>query len=152
MVDNLGDQSHLHARDTNLVLVSRAPSSTLHAYRDRMGWTLPWYSSLDSDFNFDFHVSFDQAVQPSEYNFTNRTTDPAWRGWVGEEQGVSAFLRRGDRVFHTYSSYDRGTEILNANWHWLDLTALGRQEAWELEPRRGEDPPMGWLRRHDEYA
>jgi predicted dithiol-disulfide oxidoreductase (DUF899 family) len=152
MIDNIGHQSHLHARDTTLALVSRAEPARLQAYRDRMGWTLPWYSSLDSDFNFDFHVSFDEAVQPSEYNFRDRSADPAWQGWVGEEQGVSAFLRRGDRVFHTYSGYDRATEILNGTWHWLDLTALGRQEGWEPEPRRGDDEPMGWVQRHDRYV
>ena len=68
--------------------------------------------------------------------------DPAWRGWSGEEHGVSAFLRRGDRVFHTYSSYARGTELLMGTYNWLDLTACGRQEDWELEPRRGDDPLM----------
>ena len=79
--------------------------------------------------------------------------DPAWRGWSGEEQGVSAFLRRGDRVFHTYSAYARGIENLMGTYNWLRAsTACGRQGDWELEPRRGDDPFMSWLRRHDQYA
>lgn len=146
-VDSIGHLSHLHARDTTLALVSRAPVHKLTAYRDRMGWQVPWYSSLGSRFNYDFGVSFDESIAPSEYNFTT----PDWSGWIGEEQGVSAFLRHDDRIFHTYSSYARGNEIVNGTWHWLDFTARGRQEDWELEPRRGDDPFMSWVRRHDEY-
>ncbi len=78
--------------------------------------------------------------------------NPAWQGWAGEEQGMSAFLRHGDRVFHTYSAYGRGTEPLISTYQWLDLTARGRQEDWELEPRRGDAPFMSWLRRHDRYS
>jgi predicted dithiol-disulfide oxidoreductase (DUF899 family) len=154
-IDNVGHQSHLHARDTSLAVVSRAPLATLERYRKRMGWTVPWYSSHGSLFNYDFHVSHDASVRPVEYNY--KTYDelvrenPAWEGWAGEEHGVSAFLRDGDRVFHTYSSYGRGTEYLMGTYHWLDLTARGRQEDFELPPRRGDDPIMSWLRRHDEY-
>jgi predicted dithiol-disulfide oxidoreductase (DUF899 family) len=155
-VDNIGRLSHLHARDTSFALVSRAPLDKLERYRERMGWTVPWYSSHDTDFNYDFHVSFDESVTPLEYNFKDQATlereNEAWRGWVGEEQGASAFLRHGVQVFHTYSSYARGNEHLNGTWSWLDLTARGRQEDWELAPRRGDDPFMGWLRRHDEYS
>jgi predicted dithiol-disulfide oxidoreductase (DUF899 family) len=153
--DNIGHLRHLHARDTTLALVSRAPLEKLEQYKRRMGWTVPWYSSHSSDFNYDFHVTLDASVAPVEYNFTNQAElerqNPAWRGWSGEEMGVSAFLRRDDRVFHTYSSYARGTEILMGTYQWLDLTARGRQEDWELEPRRGDDPFMSWLRRHDQY-
>jgi predicted dithiol-disulfide oxidoreductase (DUF899 family) len=155
-VDNVGHLSHLYARDTSFALVSRAPFAKLDRYRRRMGWTVPWYSSYGSDFNYAFHVSFDEAIAPLEYNYKDQATleqaNPAWRGWIGEEQGASAFLRHGDRIFHTYSSYARGNENLNGTWSWLDLTARGRQEDWELEPRRGSDPFMAWLRRHDEYG
>ena len=154
-IDNVGHLNHLYARDTSFALVSRAPLDKLERYRQRMGWTIPWYSSLGSDFNYDFHVTLDRSVAPVEYNFKDQAelerTNPAWRGWSGEEMGVSAFLRHGDRVFHTYSTYARGTELLMGTYIWLDLTARGRQEDWELEPRRGDDPFMGWLRRHDEY-
>lgn len=77
--------------------------------------------------------------------------DPAWKDWCGEEHGVSAFLRQGERIFHTYSGYARSTDILLGTYHWLDLTARGRQEDWEPQPRRGDDPFMSWLRRHDAY-
>ena len=154
-MDNVGHLSHLHARDTSFAVVSRAPLDKLEHYRRRMGWTIAWYSSHGSDFNYDFHVTLDASVAPVEYNYKTEAElvrdDPAWQGWSGEEHGVSAFLRQGDRIFHTYSSYGRGTEVLMGTYHWLDLTARGRQEDWELEPRRGSDPAMGWLRRHDQY-
>ena len=77
--------------------------------------------------------------------------DPAWRGWAGEEMGMSAFLRRGDRVFHTYSCFQRGIDLLNGTYNWLDLTALGRQEDWEQPAGRG-DAAQSWVRRRDEYG
>ncbi|GAA2431713.1 DUF899 domain-containing protein [Actinomadura vinacea] len=154
-MDNVGHLSHLHARDTSFALVSRAPLDKLERYRRRMGWTLPWYSSHGSDFNYDFHVTIDASVAPVEYNYKDQAElerdDPAWKGWSGEQPGMSAFLRRGDRVFHTYSGYARGIDPLMGTYNWLDLTARGRQEDWEREPRRGDDPAMGWLNRHDQY-
>jgi len=153
-MDSLG-HLHLYARGTSFAAVSRAPLDKLQRYRQRMGWNFPWYSSYGSDFNYDFHVSLDASVAPVEYNYKDQAQlereNPAWRGWSGEEHGLSAFLRRGERVFHTYSGYGRGTEILMGTYHWLDFTALGRQESWEPQPRRGDDPAMSWLRRHDEY-
>jgi predicted dithiol-disulfide oxidoreductase (DUF899 family) len=147
---------HLHTRDTTLAYVSRAPLEKLEKYKAKMGWTFPWYSSHGSDFNYDFHVTLDASVAPVEYNFKGQDElerqNPAWRGWSGEEQGVSAFLRHGDRVFHTYSGYARGIELLMGTYNWLDLTARGRQEDFEQQPRRGDDPIMGWLRRHDQYG
>ena len=155
-MDYVGPLEHLHARDTSFAAVSRGDFATLHRYRERMGWTFPWYSSLGSTFNYDFHVTLDAAVAPVTYNYKDQAelerADPAWRDWSGEEHGVSAFLRRGDRVFHTYSAYARATEILMGAYNWLDLTARGRQEHWEPEPRRGDDPSMSWLRRRDEYT
>ena len=146
----------MHARDTSFALVSLAPLDKLERYRRRMGWTIPWYSSHGSDFNYDFHVTLDASVAPVEYNFKEFAElvrmNPTWQGWAGEEQGVSAFLRHGDRVFHTYSAYGRGTEPLMGTYQWLDLTARGRQEDWELEPRRGDAPFMSWLQRHDRYS
>jgi predicted dithiol-disulfide oxidoreductase (DUF899 family) len=145
LVDNIGHLAHLHARDTSLVLVSRAPFATLDAYRTRMGWTVPWYSSADSDFNFDFHVSFYEDRGPDEYNFT--PTEP----FTGEGPGTSAFLRVDDDVFHTYSAFARGGDEQLGTYTWLDMTALGRQEDWEEPKGRSDGPFMNWVRRHDEY-
>jgi predicted dithiol-disulfide oxidoreductase (DUF899 family) len=152
VVDNIGDLSHLHARDTTLAVVTRGPLSSAEAFRERMGWTVPWYSSYGSDFNVDFHVTVDEAIGADEYNY--KTLDelgPDWEGWSGEMPGTSAFLRDGDRVFHTYSSYARGGDLLLGTYNWLDLTARGRQEDWEQPPGRSDGPFMGWLRHHDRY-
>jgi predicted dithiol-disulfide oxidoreductase (DUF899 family) len=154
-IDNLGHLNHLYARDTSFAAVSRAPLDKLERSKQRMGWTIPWYSSYGSDFNYDFHVSLDPSVAPVQYNFKDQAQleqeNPSWRGWSGEEKGVSAFLRRRDRIFHTYSCYARGIDLLNGTYNWLDLTARGRQEDWEQPPGRGDDPSLSWLRRHDEY-
>jgi predicted dithiol-disulfide oxidoreductase (DUF899 family) len=155
LADNIGDLSHLHARNTTLALVSRAPYPKLAAFEERMGWTVPWYSSWGSDFNYDFHVSIDADKAPVEYNYRDQeqleADNPDWKGWSGEQPGISAFLRDGDRVFHTYSSYARGGDLLIGTYNWLDLTALGRQEDWEEPPGRSDGPGMSWLRRHDQY-
>ena len=112
LADGIGHAAHLHARDTTLAMISRAPLPKLEAFRQRMGWTVPWYSCFGSDFNYDFHVTLDPAVAPVEYNYRDLDElGPDWQGWTGELHGISAFLRRGDRVFHTYSSYARGTDI-----------------------------------------
>jgi len=154
-IDNVGHLSHLHARDTSFAAISRAPLEKLERYKQRMGWTIPWYSSYGSEFNYDFHVTLDPAVAPVEYNYKDlaqlEQENPAWRGWSGEQMGVSAFLRRGDRVFHTYSCFQRGIDLLNGTYNWLDLTARGRQEAWEEPAGRGDDA-LSWVRRHDEYG
>ncbi len=128
--DNIGSLSHLHARDTSLVLVSRAPLHNILAYKRRMGWKLPWFSSADSGFNVDFGV----------------TTA------AGESSGTSVFLRDGEQVFHTYFTTGRGDEVLGSFYAFLDLTPLGRQEAWEDSPAGWpQSPPYEWWRRHDEY-
>jgi predicted dithiol-disulfide oxidoreductase (DUF899 family) len=135
VADNIGHLAHLHARDTTLALVSRAPLATIEPFRQRMGWTVPWYSSIGSDFNYDFRVTLDEAVAPVEYNYRGLAElGPEWQGWSGEMHGISAFLRRGGRVFHTYSSYARGTDLVVGTYNWLDLTARGRQEDWEQPP------------------
>jgi predicted dithiol-disulfide oxidoreductase (DUF899 family) len=155
LVDNIGHLAHLHARDTALALVSRAPLDKIEPFKKRMGWTLPWYSSFGSDFNYDFHVTLDETVAPVEYNYRGKA-ELVQKGETyfteGESHGLSAFLRDGDGIFHTYSTYARGTDLLAGTYNYLDLTALGRQEDWE-EPRgRSDGPFMHWVRHHDRYA
>ncbi|MBI4503204.1 MAG: DUF899 domain-containing protein [Gemmatimonadetes bacterium] len=146
LVDNIGHLAHLHARNTTLVLVSRAPLAKIEPYKARMGWALPWFSSHRSDFNYDFHATFDKAVTPAEYNYRDAS------GYQGEGHGVSVFLRDGDRVFHTYSAYGRGTEALLGTYHYLDWTPFGRQEDWEDSPEGWpQTPTYRWLRQHDRY-
>jgi len=153
LADGIGHLAHLHARDTTLAMVSRAPLAKLEAFRQRMGWTVPWYSSSGSDFNYDFHVTLDPAVAPVQYNYRDLDElGPDWQGWTGEMHGLSAFMRRGDRVFCTYSSYARGTDTVNSTYQWLDLTARGRQEDWEQPSGRSDGPLMSWLRHHDRYG
>jgi predicted dithiol-disulfide oxidoreductase (DUF899 family) len=152
MVDNIGHLSHLHARDTTLAVVSRGPLAASEAFKRRMGWTVPWYSSLGSDFNYDFHVTLDEDVAPVSYNYRDLASlGTDWMGWSGEQPGVSAFLRQGSRVFHTYSSYARGGDLLLGTYNWLDLTARGRQEDWEVPTGRSDGSFMAWLRHHDTY-
>jgi predicted dithiol-disulfide oxidoreductase (DUF899 family) len=130
VVDHIGHLAHLHARDTSLVLVSRAPLANLEAYKARMGWTVPWFSSAGTDFNADFGV-----------------TTPE-----GELFRLSVFLREGEDVFLTYFTTDRGVEVLDGNFTLLDMTPFGRQENWEDSPAGWpQTPPYEWWRRHDEY-
>jgi predicted dithiol-disulfide oxidoreductase (DUF899 family) len=137
-----GLRAHLDRRDTRLVYVSRAPLEKIERYKAKKGWRFPWYSSFGSDFNYDFHVTLDGSVTPVEYNYKSEAElaqDAAARGYPAWEQpfelhGLSCFLRAGDDVFHTYSTYGRGVEMLGGSYYYLDLTALGRQEDWE-EPK-----------------
>ena len=129
-VDQIGHLSHLHARNTSFVLVSRAPLKNIRRYQKRMGWTVPWFSSAGSDFNVDFGVTTER----------------------GETFGLSVFLRDGKRVYRTYFTTKRGVEALGSTWTFLDLTPLGRQETWEDSPKGWpQTPPYEWWRRHDEY-
>ena len=152
--DNVGPLAHLHARNTTYAAVSRAPISKIEPFRQRMGWTFPWYSSYGSDFNYDFHVTNDEGITPIEYNF--RTAQELadigtpWAARPGEQGGVSVFLRDGDEVYRTYFTSGRGGEMFLASHRYLDITPLGRQEAWE-EGSHGDDAPSSWWRRHDEY-
>jgi predicted dithiol-disulfide oxidoreductase (DUF899 family) len=132
---------HLSARQTNFVQVSRAPSDKIERYKASKGWTLPWYSSHGSDFNYDFHVTMDESVAPVEYNYrTKAEHERAGTGYYFEgeqpieQPGSSYFLRDGDTIFHTYSTFGRGAEMTGGSYYFLDLTALGRQEDWE-EPK-----------------
>src|SRR5215471_13199296 len=130
LVDSIGDLSHLHACDTTLVLVSRAPYASIERFQKRMGWNVPWYSSDGSDFNYDFHVSFDEGKLPLEYNYMDKETLQRKAPYVRsgtDGPGVSVFLREGGRVFCTYSAYQRGLDSLLGTYRWLDLTPLGRQ-------------------------
>jgi len=136
---------HLHARDTSLVQVSRARIETIERYRAKKGWTFPWYSSYGSDFNYDFHVTLDESVAPVEYNYRTRAEHEQAGNFFyvnGDEPfempGTSFFLRDGERMFHTYSSYARGAEATGGSYYFLDLTALGRQEEWEEPKGRAE--------------
>jgi predicted dithiol-disulfide oxidoreductase (DUF899 family) len=151
-VDNLPHLSHLHARDTSLVLVSRAPLAQLLQFKKRMRWTAPWYSSLGSDFNYDFHVTTDEAVAPVEYNYRDRRALEL-RGQSyhvrGEQPGTSVFLRDESAVFHTYSTFGRGLEDFVTTYRYLDLTPFGRGEGWGGMPDLGVG--KNWLRHHDRY-
>jgi predicted dithiol-disulfide oxidoreductase (DUF899 family) len=154
--DNIGHLAHLHARNTSLALISRAPFSKLQRYKERMGWDIPWYSSYGSDFNYDFHVTLDESIAPVEYNYLIKSElvqrgVPVDSGKSMEVPGVSSFLRDGESIFHTYTTYARGTDLIIGTFNYLDLTALGRQEDWEQPPGRSDGNGKTWLRRHDEY-
>lgn len=129
---------HLHIRDTSLAYVSRAPIAKIEDYKQRRGWTFPWYSSDGSDFNYDFHVTLDPSVAPVMYNY-RAPEDEAETEWPLEGPGRSCFLRDGDTVFHTYSVFARGTESIGGSYYMLDETALGRQEEWEEPKGRAVD-------------
>ena len=157
-----GSGVHLANHDVTLTAVSRAPLTKLQAYKQRMGWSFPWASSFDSDFNYDFHVAHTEQQQQSgavEYNF--RTTDMRpvleagveslwgteiastvgtdWATYRREGPGVSAFALEDGVVYHTYSTYERGVDSLWGMYQWLDRAPLGRNETGV------------WYRRHDEY-
>src|SRR6266849_3099767 len=130
-------------RDTTFAFVSRAPLAKIEAYKAKKGWSIPWYSSFGSDFNYDFHVTNDEKVAPVEYNYRNKAELEANKvpnAISGEEHGLSVFFRIGDDVFHTYSAYARGTEALTDARALLDMTPYGRQQDFE-------DSPLGWPQR-----
>jgi predicted dithiol-disulfide oxidoreductase (DUF899 family) len=136
-----GQLRHLHGVGTTFAFISRAPWEKIAAFKARMGWPVPWYSSDGNRFNYDYHVTHDESVAPLEYNYrTRQEHEQAGSGYYlsGEQpfdlHGLSCFLRDGERVYHTYSSYGRGTEATGGSYYFLDLTALGRQEDWE-EPK-----------------
>lgn len=130
MVDDMCHPAHLHARDVSLALVSRAPLEKIEAFRERMGWSLPWVSSHGNDFNRDFGV----------------TTE------AGEDFALSVFLRDDDRVYRTYVTRSRGVEALGSAFSFLDLVPFGRQEDWEDSPEGWpQGPRYAWWRHHDRY-
>src|SRR5262249_1050820 len=129
--------AHLHARDTSFAVVARAPYPKVDAYRAKRGWSVPFYSSYGSDFNYDFHVTLDRPVAPPEYNYR---PSPDGEDGSSEAPGYSCFLREGTGVYHTYSTFARGTEQLGGAYAFLDMTALGRQEEWEEPKGRAAKP------------
>ncbi|MDR0269766.1 DUF899 domain-containing protein [Paenibacillus sp.] len=125
-IDNIGHLAHLHARDTSFVLVSPAPLTQIEPFRERMGWTIPWYSSNGDNFNIDCGA--------------------------GHGFGLSIFLRNDDNVFRTYYTTGRGVDRIRADFNFLDLTPYGRQEDWEDSPEGWpQTSPYTWSRLHDEY-
>ncbi len=142
-VDNFdGIVVHLNHRDVSFALVSRAPIATLEAYKKRMGWSVRWVSSLRNDFNRDYHVSFTpEELERGQayYNYANGSFP------VPEAPGISVFYKEADgAIYHTYSCYARGLDMLNGAYHLLDLVPRGRDEA-------GLSHSMEWLRHHDRY-
>ena len=131
---------HLAHRDVSFVVVSRAPLAQIERFKTRMGWDFPWISSFGSDFNYDFGLSFtekDEQTGQVSYNY-------ALGPYIGDEMpGASFFYREGPEVFHTYSTYGRGLDLLNCAYNWLDLVPKGRNE--------NPDQTMDWVRHHDRY-
>lgn len=140
-----GALPHLKARDTSFVAVSKGPWSALQQWQQRMGWRFHWVSAHETTFNADFHVSFTKAEMEEgrvEYNYQ---TYAAGMMPTEELPGVSVFIRRGQDIFHTYSTYARGLDPLIGTYQWLDLTPKGRDED-DLEFS------MAWVRYHDRYS
>jgi predicted dithiol-disulfide oxidoreductase (DUF899 family) len=132
---------HIGQRDTTFAVISHAPLTEIQSFKKRMGWKFKWFSSFGTDFNFDFNVSFTPALRKSGkaiYNFAPLKTDTV------EREGVSAFYMdtKGD-IFRTYSSYERGIDLMNTTYNFLDLTAKGRDENPECS--------QSWVRYHDKY-
>ena len=132
---------HLPRRDVSFVAISRAPLAEIEAYKKRMGWRFKWLSSYGNDFNFDYHVSFkkeDEEKDSAYYNY-------AMQEFISDElPGLSVFYKDEDGdLFHTYSTYARGLDILVGAYNFLDLVPKGRGE--------NPDSTMDWVRRHDEY-
>ena len=139
---------HLASRETSFALVSRAPFAKLERYGAAHGWTVDWYSSYGTEFNYDFHATVDQAVAPVLFNY--RDADAlvgTSQEWVIQSEhhpietaGFSCFLREGGDVFQTYATFGRGTEQVGGAYGFLDLTVLGRQEDWEEPKGRATEP------------
>ena len=134
---------HLAARDTTLVAISHAPLQKLDAFKARMGWTFDWLSSAENGFNTDYAVSF----TPDEIKSGAKIYNFGTSGFgVEEAPGISVFCRDDEgSVFHTYSCFARGLDMMNAAYHYLDLTPMGRHE-------EGLPYPMDWLRLRDQYT
>jgi predicted dithiol-disulfide oxidoreductase (DUF899 family) len=134
---------HLNQRDVSLVAISRAPFAKLAAFQKRMGWSFNWVSSFANDFNHDYHVSFaPEQIARGEVIYNYRLV----KNSMSERPGISVFYKDpGGTIFHTYSCYARGLDMLNVAYHYLDLTPKGRDEE--------ELPfPMAWVRYHDAYG
>jgi predicted dithiol-disulfide oxidoreductase (DUF899 family) len=154
LADNVPHLAHLHARDTTFAMVSRAPLPKLEAFRRRLGWTMPWYSSFGSDFNYDFHATIDESRGSTEWNYRD-VTALRESGQVPAKEsielpGISVFLADGGRIYHSYSTYARGLDLLINVYNLLDLTPFGRGEGWDGMPDL-DGKGQGWLRHHDRY-
>jgi predicted dithiol-disulfide oxidoreductase (DUF899 family) len=129
MADHVGDLSHLNARDTTLVYVSRGPQEDIVRIKDRMGWNIPWYTIVPKS-GTAFDTDFD----------------------VDQWHGTNAFIRGGDEIYRTYFVNNRGDEAFGTTWSYLDITALGRQESWEDSPDGyPQTAPYQWWHWHDDY-
>jgi predicted dithiol-disulfide oxidoreductase (DUF899 family) len=135
-----GNPIHLKHRDISFVAISRAPLDKLEAYKKRMGWSFKWVSSFHTDFNYDYYVSFTpEEVQKQAAFYNYETGQP----FDGEREGVSVFFKdEGGVIFHTYSTYARGIDLLNVAYNYIDLTPKGRDEGEQIQ---------AWVRRHDQY-
>ncbi len=139
-----GATLHLGARDTTLAVISRAPLKKIRAMQRRLGWKFPWLSSGGNDFNYDFHASFTPEQIRAGKAMFNYAKVPAAMAEMSDREGASAFYRdRDGTIYHTYSTWARGIDLLNTTYNFLDLTAKGRDE----------DPAMtqSWVRFHDRY-
>lgn len=137
-----GIDIHLKHRDITFLAISRAPLAKIEAYKKRMGWSFKWVSSFDTDFNFDLGVSFtaEQVKGTAVYNYREQ------KSWGTEAVGISVFYKDTDgQIFHTYSAYQRGVDMMNGAYHYIDLTPKGRDEG-DQGPN-----PQAWVRRHDQY-
>jgi predicted dithiol-disulfide oxidoreductase (DUF899 family) len=135
-----GIDVHLAQRDIRFVATSRAPFEKLAAYRRRMGWRFQWLSSFGSDFNYDYGASFSEAEVASgaaDFNYERQ------KPYGNEVVGVSVFAADARGIFHTYSCYARGVDLLNGAYNYIDLTPKGRDE---------DGRTQFWVRRHDEYG
>jgi predicted dithiol-disulfide oxidoreductase (DUF899 family) len=132
---------HLAHRDVTFLAVSRAPLAKIEAFEKRMGWTFEWVSSDDGDFNYDYQASFRPAdLQKGRvfYNYKSQEME------IGDREGISAFYKDADgAVFHTYSTYARGIDLVNGAYNFLDLSPKGRDE--------NPESPQDWVRHHDRY-
>jgi predicted dithiol-disulfide oxidoreductase (DUF899 family) len=137
-----GAPVHLRARDVAFAAVSRAPIGKIAAYKQRMGWSFPWVSASETDFNYDFGASFAPEDVASHAPVYNYGSDPGF----DDREGIGIFVRNeAGRVFHSYSSYARGIDAVNGTYQFLDLVPKGRDE-----PVDGFT--QFWVRRHDEYG
>ena len=134
---------HLNQRDVTMMAVSRAPYNKIDTYKKRMGWKFKWVSSYNTDFNYDYHISFtseELAKNKVFYNYIDQVNPGK------EREGVSIFYKNSSgKIFHTYSTYARGIDILNTAYNYLDLVPKGRDEI-------GHEFPQYWVCRHDEYG
>ena len=145
--------AHLHQRETTLVLISRAPQAKILPFKRRMGWTLPWFSSFGSQFNYDFRVTVDPEQGQTEWNYRNTqelVDEKKIPDARGELPGLSVFLRDGERIFHTYSTYARGLDTFLTTFQFLDATPFGRGEGWDGMPDL-HGKGMWWMMHHDKY-